>query len=69
MVFKVYYQKDFSQAPVRETTNALFIEGESESDVRRKLAPREYNIEFVTQLSDAHLAYEQKYEDFNLETL
>lgn len=69
MIFKVYYQKKFNQVPVREFTETIFVEGESEADVRLKLVPRKYNIEFITPLSGAYLEYEQQNEDFKVETI
>ena len=47
MIFKVYYQESNKQVPVREKTQTLYVEAESERDVRTKIADREYNIEFV----------------------
>ncbi|GAE33777.1 DNA-dependent RNA polymerase subunit epsilon [Halalkalibacter akibai] len=68
-IFKVFFQKNLDQVPVREFTETIYVEGESESDVRKKLAPRKYNIEFVTQVSGAYLEYEQSNEAFQVETL
>ncbi|WP_078391642.1 DNA-dependent RNA polymerase subunit epsilon [Shouchella patagoniensis] len=68
MIFKVYYQEDASQAPVRERTESLYIEAESESDVRLKLAPEGYNIEYVTALTGAYLSYEKEHEDYKVVT-
>ncbi|MFC0558777.1 DNA-dependent RNA polymerase subunit epsilon [Halalkalibacter alkalisediminis] len=69
MIFKVYFQKNFNQVPVREFTESIYVEGESEADVRKKLAPRNYNIEFVTPISGEHLEYEQAKESYSVETL
>ncbi len=69
MLFKVFYQKNFNQVPVREFTEAMFVEGENEADVRKKLADRNFNIEFVTPVSGAYLEYEQQNEDFKVETI
>ncbi|ERN53116.1 DNA-directed RNA polymerase subunit epsilon [Alkalihalophilus marmarensis] len=69
MIFKVYFQKNFHQVPVRELTETIYVEGESESDVRKKLVPREYNIEFVTPVSGAYLEYEKQNEDFKVESI
>ncbi|MDV2685257.1 DNA-directed RNA polymerase subunit epsilon [Alkalihalophilus lindianensis] len=69
MIFKVYFQKNFQQVPVRELTESIFVEGESESDVRKKLIAREYNIEFVTPVSGAYLEYEKNSEDFKVESI
>ncbi|HLR62269.1 MAG TPA: DNA-directed RNA polymerase subunit epsilon [Lentibacillus sp.] len=69
MVFKVLYQELPDEIPVREQTKSLYIEGDSERDVRNKLSGRNYNIEYIQVLDDAHLAYEKKSEDFKLETV
>ncbi|MFC3884279.1 DNA-dependent RNA polymerase subunit epsilon [Bacillus songklensis] len=66
MIFKVYYQESLYEVPVREKTNVLYIEGESERDVRLKLKERLINIEFVQALTGAYLEYEQQSEDFKV---
>ncbi|MBU8906760.1 DNA-dependent RNA polymerase subunit epsilon [Desertibacillus haloalkaliphilus] len=68
MIYKVYYQDSFDQVPVRENTHSLFIEADSVRDVRRKLAEKNYNIEFISPLTGAYLDYEQQKEDFKVET-
>ncbi|ADU30928.1 DNA-dependent RNA polymerase subunit epsilon [Evansella cellulosilytica] len=69
MIFKIFYQQDTYEAPVREKTEALYIEAESEEEVRKKLADRKYNIEFITPLQGDSLDYEQQSEDFKLENV
>ncbi|MBB5172246.1 DNA-dependent RNA polymerase subunit epsilon [Texcoconibacillus texcoconensis] len=69
MIYKVFYQSNFDQAPVREETESLYLEAESERDARKKLADRDINIEYVTALTGSVLEYEQKQEDFKLENL
>ncbi|ARK31179.1 DNA-dependent RNA polymerase subunit epsilon [Halalkalibacter krulwichiae] len=69
MIFKVFFQKNSSQVPVRELTESIYVEGESEADVRKKLASRNYNIEFVTSISGAHLEYEQSQDSFAVESI
>jgi DNA-dependent RNA polymerase auxiliary subunit epsilon len=66
MIFKVFYQADAKEAPVRECTQTLYIEAVSERDVRKKLSKFNYNIELVQQLSGAHLEYEQQSENFKV---
>ncbi|MFB4210970.1 DNA-dependent RNA polymerase subunit epsilon [Shouchella sp. JSM 1781072] len=66
MIFKVFIQEDFSQAPVRERTESLYIEAESVSDVRAKLVDEPYNIEYITPLTGSFLEYEQQREDFKV---
>lgn len=66
MIFKVYFQESNKQVPVREKTKTLFIHADSERDVRKKLADKSYNIEFVQPVQGAFLEYEQNNEDFNV---
>ncbi|GGB59037.1 DUF1447 family protein [Virgibacillus dakarensis] len=68
MIFKVFYQEDQSEIPVRERTKSLFIEAETEREVRNKLVDRKLNIEFIQKLDDAHLEYEKQSGNFVLET-
>ncbi|MDY0408052.1 DNA-dependent RNA polymerase subunit epsilon [Virgibacillus soli] len=69
MIYKVLYQENQSEIPVRERTHAIYVEAESERDVRNKLADRPYNIEFIQPLDEAHLAYEKQSEHFKLESI
>ncbi|TRM12254.1 DUF1447 family protein [Lentibacillus cibarius] len=71
MIYKVYYQDLPDEIPVRERTQTLYVEAESEREVRNKLYDRNYdiNIEFIQPLSDAHLNYEKQSEHFELETV
>ncbi|PAD20953.1 DNA-dependent RNA polymerase subunit epsilon [Terribacillus saccharophilus] len=67
MVFKVFYQENPSEIPVRERSKSLYMEAESIRQVRKTLADRDINIEFIQPLDEAHLAYEKQSEDFKLE--
>lgn len=69
MIFKVLYQKLPYEPPVRERTDALFIEGETEQDVREKLKERNYNIELIQRMSETHLEFEKQSENFVLENV
>ena len=69
MIFKVLYQENPDIASVRERTKSLYVEAESVREVREKLADRNINIEFIQPLSDVHLAYEKKSEDFQVESV
>jgi DNA-dependent RNA polymerase auxiliary subunit epsilon len=66
MVFKVYFQERVTEVPVREKTRVLYVEGESVRDVRKKIANRGYNVEFVQQVTGAFLEYEQQNEDYKV---
>lgn len=66
MIFKVYYQENIKEVPVRENTKTLFIEGDSVRDVRSRIADRGYNVEFVEEVKGAHLKYELQNEDYKV---
>ena len=69
MIYKVYYQEDAQEVPVRENTKSLYLEAENERDVRSKLKDRNYNIEFIQLLEGNYLAYEQASPNFKLENI
>jgi DNA-dependent RNA polymerase auxiliary subunit epsilon len=66
MVFKVYFQESINQVPVRENTKTLYIEGDSVRDVRKKIADKGFNVEFVQAVTGAFLEYEQQNDDFKV---
>ncbi|WP_313801443.1 DNA-directed RNA polymerase subunit epsilon [Cytobacillus sp.] len=66
MIFKVYFQESIKQVPVREKTQTIYVEGDTERDVRLKLKNEPYNIEFITALEGAFLEYEKQNEDFKV---
>lgn len=67
MIYKVYYQENLLQIPVRENTKSMYIEADSERSVRAKLKDRAFNIEFIQLLEGVHLEYEQAAPYFALE--
>lgn len=67
MIYKVYYQKNISEIPVRENTKTLYLEASSEREVRHYLKDRNYNIELVQLLEGNYLEYEQNSPNFRLE--
>lgn len=67
MIYKVYYQENATQVPIRENTKHLYIEADSEKSVREKLKNRDYNIELIQLLEGQHLQYEQESPQFELE--
>ncbi|MEW9501464.1 DNA-dependent RNA polymerase subunit epsilon [Jeotgalibacillus marinus] len=67
MIFKVYYQESATEVPVREKTKTIYLEAESEKDVRLKLSHRNYNIELVQKLEGKYLEYEQNHANYQLE--
>ncbi|HEY4567420.1 DUF1447 family protein [Planococcaceae bacterium Storch 2/2-2] len=66
MIYKVLYQENVHEVPVRENTKSMYIEASSVQEVRQLLANEPINIEFIQLLEGAHLEYEQAKEDFQL---
>ncbi len=66
MIFKVFYQENKEQVPVREETKAIYIEAETEREVRQKLAVKNLNIEFIQEVKGAHLEYEKNNENYKV---
>jgi DNA-dependent RNA polymerase auxiliary subunit epsilon len=66
MIFKVYYQVNTAEVPIRENTQALFVEGESVRDVRQKLKKEPFNVESVEEINGAYLEYEKQQDDFKV---
>lgn len=69
MIYKVFYQDNLTEVPVRENTRSVFVEADSEREVRQKLADKNYNIEYVQLVSEDLLKFEQSKEDFRVENL
>ncbi|WEG11755.1 DNA-directed RNA polymerase subunit epsilon [Pullulanibacillus sp. KACC 23026] len=67
MIYKVLYQESIAQVPVREHTHSMFVEAESEREVRKQLANRGYNIEFIQAVDGKFLEYEMQSQDFKVE--
>ncbi len=59
-VFKVFYQENLTDRIIREDTFTKYFEAESETEVRKMLSDSGYNIEFIEELTDAHLNYEKE---------
>lgn len=66
MIYKVYYQEDVLEVPVRENTKSMYVEASSERDVRQMLKGKNLNIEYIQILEGKHLEYEQASPDFKL---
>jgi DNA-dependent RNA polymerase auxiliary subunit epsilon len=66
MIFKVFYQESKAEVPVRECTKSLYMEADSERDVRLKLKDQFYNIEFIQKLEGSFLDYEKNNSSFEL---
>ena len=59
-VFKVFYQENSKEIPVRENTQVLYDEADGVPVVRKYLDDRNYNVELVQELSEAYLEFEKK---------
>ncbi|WP_018932823.1 DNA-dependent RNA polymerase subunit epsilon [Gracilibacillus lacisalsi] len=68
MIYKVLYQENASEIPVREHTKSLYIEASSEREVRDSLKGKHINIELIQLLSEAHQEYEQQSPFYKVET-
>lgn len=66
MIFKVYFQESNKQVPVREKTQTIYVEADSEREVRTKIVDRQYNIEYVEAVEGNYLDYEKQKEDFEV---
>ena len=67
MIYKVYYQEESNEMPVREKTKTLYLEANSERAVRKTLKDRPINIELVQLLEGSYLEYEKQSENFKLQ--
>lgn len=67
MIYKIYYQENMLEVPVRENTMSMYIEASSEQEVRQLLKGRNINIEYIQLLEGKHLEYEQASPHFELE--
>ncbi len=64
MIYKVLYQNDVLEVPVRENTQCMYVESDSERTVREKLHELPIQVEFIQLLEGNHLEYEQSSEHF-----
>ncbi|MCP1143879.1 DNA-dependent RNA polymerase subunit epsilon [Lysinibacillus endophyticus] len=67
MIYKVYYQENANEVPVRENTKSLYLEASSEREVRQYLKDRKISIEYIQLLEGNYLEYEKNSPNFHLE--
>ncbi|WP_042223929.1 DNA-dependent RNA polymerase subunit epsilon [Oceanobacillus manasiensis] len=67
MIYKVLYQELKDEIPVRERTKSAYVEADSIREVRSSLNEKQYNIEYIHVLDEAHLEYEKQSETFKVE--
>jgi len=66
MIFKVYFQESKNEVPVREKTQTVYVEADSERNVREKLADKNYNIELITPVEGKFLEFEKQSPNFHV---
>jgi DNA-dependent RNA polymerase auxiliary subunit epsilon len=76
MIFKVFYQKDKTRSPRRETTQIMYLDLDVKDEKAGVIAGREllakktnYTVEFIEGLSDDAVAYEQENGGLEITTL
>ncbi|MCM3732336.1 DNA-directed RNA polymerase subunit epsilon [Fictibacillus nanhaiensis] len=69
MIFKVYFQTSLTEVPIRENTQTVYVEAETINDVRKKLADRKYNIEYIQEINGKFLEYEKDTNSLELENV
>ncbi|MFC5541985.1 MAG: DNA-directed RNA polymerase subunit epsilon [Bacilli bacterium] len=67
MIYKVYYQENPDEVPIRENTKSLYLEADSEREVREYLKDRRILIEYIQLLEGKYLDYEKNSPNFRLE--
>ena len=69
MIYKVYYQEHAERNPKREDTQTLYLEANSIPAARQIIeSSSAYNVEFIEELSEQALAYEQANPNFTTTT-
>jgi DNA-dependent RNA polymerase auxiliary subunit epsilon len=69
MIFKVFFQTSLNEVPIRENTKTVYVEGKTINDVRKKLADRKYNIEYIQEINGKFLEYEKDTNSLELENV
>lgn len=59
-MYKVFYQDNRTEVPIRERTRVLYIDAASVTEVQLRLKDEAYNIEFIQKLSGPFLEYEKE---------
>ena len=64
--FKVFYHENNKEIPVRENTKSMFIESSDKPSVLRYLESKNYNVEYVQEMTEEYLNFEKKSSDFKM---
>lgn len=67
MIFKVYFQENKNEVPIRENTKSIYMEANTIEEVRKSLSDTNYNIEFVQAITGNFLDYEKQSPSFEVE--
>lgn len=65
-MYKVYFQEDKYEVPVREKTKTVFLQANSEREARQLLKDRQINIEYVQRVEGPYYEYEKQQEYFKI---
>ncbi|WP_334328857.1 DNA-directed RNA polymerase subunit epsilon [Companilactobacillus sp. HBUAS59699] len=67
MIYKVLYQESELDNPRRESTQSIYVDAQSSIEVRQAVEKNtDYHIEFIQELDEQHLEYEQKSPNYKL---
>ncbi|USS88592.1 DNA-directed RNA polymerase subunit epsilon [Fructilactobacillus hinvesii] len=67
MIYKVLYQPNPQSNSKREATKALYLDAQTQAEVRDLIAKNtDYLIEFIQPLAGKHLEFEQQEPDFKI---
>lgn len=67
MIYKVLFQPNKIENPVRERTQSIYVNADSAVQARAMVEEKtDYNIELIQELTGDFLDYEQKSDDFKI---
>ncbi|WP_125566590.1 DNA-directed RNA polymerase subunit epsilon [Companilactobacillus insicii] len=67
MIYKVLYQESELDNPRRESTKSIYVDANSSIEVRQAVEKNtDYHIEFIQELDEKHLEYEQQSPSYKL---
>lgn len=67
MIYKVLYQPNPQENPKRESTESLYLNANTEAEVRDLIRDNtSYTVEYIQPLAGKHLEFEQKEPGFKI---
>lgn len=67
MIYKVLYQPNPQENPKRESTKSLYLNANTEAEVRDLIRDNtSYTVEYIQPIAGKHLEFEQKEPDFKI---